>query len=147
MDASTSPNMTEDWLFRLQANGYRITDPRRAVVEIVASSQHVLSPLDVYELGRARYAGLGLVTVYRTLEKLEELGLIQRVHQPAGCQAFIAVAPGHQHLLVCEQCGRVEYFSGDRLEALMAGVEGESGYHIQDHWLQLFGVCGSCQLR
>jgi Fe2+ or Zn2+ uptake regulation protein len=134
-----------EWLERLQDNGYRLTDPRRAVVDAIASSQHVLSPLDVFELAHARYPKLGLVTVYRTVEKLEELGLIQRVHQPSGCQAFIAAAPGHQHLLVCQECGRVEYFSGDTLDSLMAVVEGESGYHVQDHWLQLFGVCESCR--
>jgi Fe2+ or Zn2+ uptake regulation protein len=144
MPENISPDLIEDWLARLQANGYRLTEPRRVVVETIAASQHVLSPLDVYEKARVCYAGLGLVTVYRTLEKLEELGLIQRVHRPSGCQAFIAAAPGHQHLLICERCGKVEYFSGDRLETLMADVAGESGYQILDHWLQLFGVCLAC---
>lgn len=135
----------ENWLVQLQANGYRLTEPRRAVVEIIAGSQHILTPLEVYARARAKSPSLGLVTVYRTVEKLEELGLIQRVHQPSGCQAFIAAAPGHQHLLVCQGCGRVEYFSGDRLEALMSDVAGESGYRIQDHWLQLFGYCSACR--
>jgi Fur family transcriptional regulator, ferric uptake regulator len=138
-------NTAGEWLERLQENGYRLTDPRRAVVEAIASSQHVLSPLDVYELARLRYPKLGLVTVYRTVEKLEELKLIQRVHQPSGCQAFISAAPGHQHLLLCQECGRVEYFSGDMLDSLMAIVEGESGYQVQDHWLQLFGLCEDCR--
>jgi Fur family ferric uptake transcriptional regulator len=138
-------NTAGEWLERLQENGYRLTGPRRAVVDAIASSQHVLSPLDVFELARLRYPGLGLVTVYRTVEKLEELRLIQRVHQPSGCQAFVSAAPGHQHLLVCQGCGRVEYFSGDRLDSLMAIVAGESGYQVQDHWLQLFGVCENCR--
>jgi Fur family transcriptional regulator, ferric uptake regulator len=140
-----SDSIVGEWLERLLDNGYRLTGPRRAVVDAIASSQHVLSPLDVFELAHARYPKLGLVTVYRTVEKLEELGLIQRVHQPSGCQAFIAAAPGHQHLLVCQQCGRVEYFSGDTLDSLMEVVEGESGYQVEDHWLQLFGVCESCR--
>ncbi len=87
------------------------------------------------------------MTVYRTIEKLEELELVQRVHQPSGCQAFVAACKGHQHLLICQQCGRVEFFSGDseRMEPLIAAVGRVSGFQIEDHWLQLFGQCESCQ--
>ena len=145
MSAYLPPALMDDWLERLQENGYRLTGPRRTVVETIATSWQVLSPLEVFERARARYPSLGLVTVYRTLEKLEELALIQRVHTPAGCQTFIASAPGHQHLLICQNCGRFEYFSGDRLDTLMSDVQQESGYRIQDHWLQLFGVCTHCQ--
>ena len=101
---------SRNWLQELKHHGYRLTSPRKAVVEVVANSASVLSPHEIYALGRGRYAKLGLVTVYRTLEKLEEMGLVQRVHRPDGCEAFIAGVDGHQHLLVCESCGRVEYF-------------------------------------
>jgi Fe2+ or Zn2+ uptake regulation protein len=144
------PNKTirkDEWLNSLQAHGYRLTDPRRAVVDTIASSQRLLSPYDVFELARARYPKLGLVTVYRTVEKLEELGLIQRVHQPSGCQAFVASFSGHQHLLICQGCGRVEYFSGEHeeMEPLIAAVGSGSGYKVKEHWLQLFGICKLCQ--
>lgn len=144
-----SLNRREEWLDRLQARGYRLTGPRRAVVETIANSERVLSPLDLFELARARYPRLGLVTVYRTVEKLEELDLIQRVHQPSGCQAFVAAFNGHQHLLICQGCGRVEYFSGEheKMEALIDAVGEGSGYQVREHWLQLFGVCGKCQVE
>jgi Fe2+ or Zn2+ uptake regulation protein len=89
------------------------------------------------------------VTVYRTLEKLEELELVQRVHQPSGCQAFIAAFSGHQHMLICQGCGRVEFFSGeqDMIETLMLQVGKACGYQVQSHWLQLFGICEHCQAR
>ncbi len=135
---------TDDWLNRLQTNGYRLTTPRRAVVEIIAKSQRVLSPAEVFKQARKKYPALGLVTVYRTLEKLEELGLIQRVHQPGGCHTFIAAAEGHQHLLICQQCGLAEYFSGDNLDGLMTSIGKNSGYAIKEHWLQLFGLCAEC---
>jgi Fur family transcriptional regulator, ferric uptake regulator len=144
MPASSSKTALE-WLKRLQANGYRLTAPRQAVVEIIASSEHVLSPLDVYEKARVYYPKLGLVTVYRTVDKLEELGLIQRVHQPSGCHAFIGGFSGHEHLVICEKCGRAAYFKGDKIDALTASVESESGFKVHDHWLQLFGVCERCR--
>lgn len=140
-------NKAQEWLECLQRNGYRITDPRRIVVEIMAESTQALTPLRVYEIGHQRYPSLGLVTVYRTLEKLEELNLIQRVHQPQGCQAFITAFQGHQHLLVCSGCGRVEFFEGDEegIEALIARISQRSGYKVGEHWLQLFGECQECQ--
>ena len=81
----------------------------------MAKNHRALSPVDVYDLSRAIYPKLGLVTVYRTLEKLEGIGLIQRVHQVGGCNGYIAAPSGHQHLLICQSCGRAEYFSGDDL--------------------------------
>jgi Fe2+ or Zn2+ uptake regulation protein len=136
---------TPEWLDRLQTHGYRLTSPRRAVVEIIAQSQWVLSPLDVFEQARSRYPHLGLVTVYRTFEKLEELGLIQRVHQPSGCHAFIAAVPGHQHPIICQDCGRVEFLDGDKLDQLVSPVGLDIGYQINEHWLQLFGICAECK--
>jgi len=105
------------------------------------------NPFDVYEIAHQRYPRLGLVTVYRTLEKLEELHLIQRVHQPGGCQAFIAAFSGHQHLLICLKCGRVEFFEANEsgIEELISQISLNSGYQVEDHWLQLFGVCQKCQ--
>ena len=142
-----SPNAIDEWLTCLQEHGYRLTGPRRAVVETIATSQHVLNPFDVFELARLRYPKLGLVTVYRTIEKLEELDLVQRVHRPSDCQAFIAAFSGHQHLLICQRCGRVKFFSGEheQMDALIQSVGSASGYEIKDHWLQLFGLCENCQ--
>jgi Fur family transcriptional regulator, ferric uptake regulator len=137
--------LTQHWLDRLQASNYRLTGSRRVVVEVVAQSEYILSPMDIYLKAIQQYPGLGLVTVYRTLEKLEELGLVQRVHGTEGCHSYIAAAEGHQHLLICTSCNRAEYFSGDDLNPLMADLGSIRGFQIQEHWLQLFGTCKTCQ--
>ena len=137
----------ELWLAQLHENGCRITDARRAVVEAVEGSMCALTPVEVYDLARRKYPALGLVTVYRTLEKLEELHLIQRVHQPQGCQAFISAGEGHQHLLLCQTCGQVEFFDGDDLDLLTKAIAKKTGYQIREHWLQLFGLCASCRAK
>lgn len=134
-----------DWLTQLQENGYRLTEARRAVVDIIQRSTRALTPVEVFDMARKQYNALGLVSVYRTLEKLEELHLIQRVHQPQGCQAFISESNGHQHLLLCQNCGRVTFFEGDDLGALIQSISKKTGYQIREHWLQLFGLCQSCQ--
>jgi Fur family ferric uptake transcriptional regulator len=135
----------ENWLTELRSQGYRITDARRAVVETVAQSPRALTPNEVYDLGRESYPKLGLVTVYRTLEKLEELHLVQRVHQEQGCNAYLAHAKGHQHLLICQKCKKAVYFEGDDLGAFFAQVGKKHGFEVQEHWLQLFGICEDCQ--
>src|SRR5512138_2322718 len=115
--------MTTDlWLTQLQENGYRITGARRAVMETVQASTRALTPVEVFDMARKKYPALGLVSVYRTLEKLEELHLIQRVHQPQGCQAFISASHGHEHMLLCQRCGQVTFFEGDDLGHLFDSI-------------------------
>jgi Fe2+ or Zn2+ uptake regulation protein len=135
----------QQWLAQLHTNGYRLTEARRAVVETVARSSRALTPLQVYDRARKAYHALGLVSVYRTLEKLEEMHLVQRVHQPQGCQAFIAAGHGHQHMLLCQRCGRVTFFEGDDLDKLIGSLAVRTGYRIREHWLQLFGLCARCK--
>ena len=137
--------MNDTWINQLKENGYRLTEARRAVIDIIQNSIRALTPVEVFDLARKKYSALGLVSVYRTLEKLEELHLIQRVHQPQGCQAFISESSGHEHLLLCQNCGRVTFFEGDDLDALISSISKKTGYKIHEHWLQLFGLCQSCQ--
>jgi Fur family transcriptional regulator, ferric uptake regulator len=138
-------NLADQWMTNLQESGYRLTAPRRAIVACLAASERALGPLDLFDQGRKDYPGLGLVTVYRTLEKLEQLGLAQRVHQPDGCHMYLRASRSHEHLLVCTQCGRAEFFSGDDLEPLIQTIAEHSGYQIREHWLQLYGHCAGCR--
>ncbi len=139
------PSTPRAWLQRINQDGSRLTRPRRAVVAVMAAAQRALSPLEVYDLARAHYPRLGLSTVYRTLERLVALDLIQRVHGPDGCHAYVAATAGHQHVLLCEGCGRTAYFDGDNLDGLMQQVADRSGFQVHDHWLQFFGLCADCQ--
>jgi Fur family ferric uptake transcriptional regulator len=137
--------LSEQWLVALQASGYRLTTPLRVLVEVLANGERALEPVELYDLGRREYPSLGLVTVYRTLDKLQELGLVQRVHQENGCHRYLRAAQGHEHVLLCSRCGRVVFFSGDDLAALTTDLAQRTGFDIRDHWLQLLGVCAECQ--
>jgi Fe2+ or Zn2+ uptake regulation protein len=136
---------SDNWCGLIQKSGYRLTAPRKTIVEIMANSERALGALDVYDLGRKEHPGLGLVTVYRTIEKLEELNLIQRVHQPNGCHCYLRAEAGHQHILICTNCGNTVYFKGDDMTELFAEVAASSGFEIKDHWLQLLGFCPTCR--
>ncbi len=136
---------SEFWLQALRQGGYRLTAARRAVVRVLAESEHTLTPAEIYQAGRRFYPALGLVSVYRTLEKLEELGLVQRVHRAEGCNTYFPSAEGHQHVLLCRRCQQAVFFSGDDLEPLVGRLQAETGFRIERHWLQLFGLCSACR--
>jgi len=81
--------LVKEWLSQLQANGYRITHARRVIVEELVKSQKALEPVDLFTICRKKDPALGLVTIYRTLDQLDQLGLIQRVHQADGCHTVM----------------------------------------------------------
>lgn len=140
-------NQKKVWLSKLEDSGFRITSPRCAVIDVMVNAGSLLEPMDIFLKARSVYPGLGLVTVYRTLEKLEQLDLIQKVHDQNGCHSYIAASDGHQHLLICADCHKVEYFSGDDLAPLIDSLGRQKGYKITDHWLQLSGICADCLNR
>ncbi len=123
-----------------------MTQARRAIAQVLSAAETPLAPQDIYERGRALHPGLGLVTVYRTLELFEELSLVSRVHHGEGCHGYLMSSPGHRHVLICRSCGRaMEFPGGDDLERLIGWVERETGYQVDGHLLQLTGVCPGCQ--
>jgi len=135
------------WQDALRAQGYRLTTARVAVLRALVESERALDATQIFDLARQYAPRLGLVTVYRTLDTLLALGLVQKVHCAAQCARYAPAEPGHHHLLVCRQCGRVWHFSGDDLGALMQTVAGESGFQVEDHWLQLIGLCAECRAK
>jgi len=134
------------WEERLSDAGFRITAPRRAVIQVLQEADAPLVPRDILERGGGVHPELGLTTVYRTVALLAELELVRRVHQSDGCHAYVAATPGHRHHVICEACGRtVEFPGSDEVSALIANVERTTDYRIEEHLLQLFGLCPACR--
>ncbi len=138
---------SEEWLEKIKSCGYRLTQSRKAVVRTLIGASRALTPSELYSSAREIYPALGLVSVYRALEKLEQLELIQRVHQEKGCQAYMPIGKGHQHMLICRGCGKVVFFEGDQLEGLFSAITSRTGFRIDGHWLQVSGVCSTCRSR
>lgn len=128
----------------LAARGFRLTRQRRAVVDAVAASDACLRPFDVFEAARAACPDLGLTTVYRTLDVLDEIGALRRIHGPDGCERLVPAATAHGHSVVCASCGRVTEFTECDMTAVLDAARRETGYRITEHFLQLNGVCGAC---
>jgi Fe2+ or Zn2+ uptake regulation protein len=133
---------------RLREAGYRLTQPRRAVVRALLEAGNWLTPEQVLVRARRRCPSLGLVTVYRTLEVLEGLAVIRRLHLDDGCHGFVRSELAHGHHLVCRDCRRVIEFPGsENLAPLVKQVAARTGYVIETHMLELVGLCPRCQTR
>jgi len=131
---------------RLASAGYRVTASRRAVMQVLEDTSVPLIPQEILERGSVIHPRLGIVTVYRTVKLLEDLGLACRVHRNDGCHAYVAISPGHRHHVICQECGRTVEFSGSEdLEELAARVERITNFRVHGHLLELFGLCPQCQ--
>ena len=130
---------------KLSQAGFRITRPRRAVIQALLEDEGYASPAEVQERARCHYPGIGLVTVYRTLDLLSELGFVRRIHTEEGCHNYATTNHGHNHHLICRRCGAAVEFQGCDLSPFLARISQQTGYTIEDHLLELVGLCSNCQ--
>jgi Fur family transcriptional regulator, ferric uptake regulator len=120
---------------------------RRAVVELLGRQDCCLTAQEIFDRLRAEGGRrVGIATVYRVLEQLSERGLVQRVDVDAGTARYEAALPTgeHHHHLVCADCGKVEAFADDELEAVIHKVERRTGYSVAGHDVVLRGACREC---
>ena len=135
---------------KLQERQHKMTPQRKVVLEIFLShpGEH-LSAEDVHGILRDNHSDIGLATVYRSLELLSELGILQKMEFGDGCSRYEVnhtEPDAHQHHhLICLKCGRVMEFSDDLLEPLEHDINKKSGFKIVDHQVKFFGYCKECQ--
>ena len=139
--------MEQELLHKLKQRGYKLTPQRRAVLKAFARSRnHHLTPAEIYERVKREYPGIGLVTVYRTLEILAELGLICEVNPEGSSRSYLAKREsGHHHHLLCSGCGTVVEFTTYALNELEQELSRDFGFRIKDHLLEFKGLCPDCQ--
>jgi Fur family ferric uptake transcriptional regulator len=101
---------------------------------------------EIHAQVRERRPAVGIASVYRALETLTELGLVHRIDLGSGGARYEPAAPGgeHHHHLVCDECGRVEAFSDDRLEHAIDSVSKSAAFRVDEHDVLLRGQCEVC---
>ena len=143
--------MTTRWaegaLANLRATTGRSGGARRAVVDFIGRQGCCLSAQEIHDGLRAEGARVGVASVYRALEGLDDLGLVQRVDLGDGISRFEPAHAGgeHHHHLVCDDCGKVEPFEDPALEKALERVAGGRGYTAAGHEVVLRGACGDCR--
>jgi len=133
-------------LAALDRSAYRMTEPRRAVTQLIADQAGHFSAADLVATAGARRMGIGRATVFRTLDILAELDLVERIDLPSGEHAYVACEASHHHHVVCSGCGRSQDIDDAGLRTVVRDVARRTGFRIDDHRLELFGLCADCQV-
>jgi Fur family ferric uptake transcriptional regulator len=138
---------TESALARLRAASGRSGGARREVVEFLGRQDCCSTAQEIHDGVRASGARVGIASVYRALDGLATLGLVQRVDLGDGSSRFEPADPGgeHHHHLVCGECGKVEPFEDTGLEDAIERVAGGRGYDVAAHDVVLRGACEDCR--
>lgn len=144
--ADGRPDSGKAWaehaLDRLNEAGYRRGGSRSQVVGLLGDQTCAITALELDE----RLDGVGRATVYRTLEQLEQLGLVQKIDLGGDSAGYEKVDPAghHHHHIVCTGCGKVVPFEDPGLERAIHSLSGHDGFEIDSHDITLRGTCPEC---
>jgi Fur family ferric uptake transcriptional regulator len=129
----------------LEAAGQRITTPRRTVAGLISSRRGHFTAADLVADARESRLGIGRATIFRALDMFESLGAVERLDLPNGEHAYVACEPArHHHHVVCSRCGRTEEVDDPGFDGVVRSVGRRTGYRIDSHRLELFGLCPAC---
>lgn len=143
-----SPENIESLKENMKKEGYKLTPQRRAILNgIIKSEGSHLTAEELYDLVKSDCPEIGLATIYRTVQLLEEMGVIRKLDLDDGCSRYELnhEDENHQHHhLICNRCGKVLEVQGDLLEELETIVEKKYNFKIEDHSLKFYGICDNC---
>jgi len=143
------PRMTEAnaIVHALDTAGYRVTGPRRAVADLISDQDGHFTAAELETVARQRRLGISRATLFRALDLLTELQVLERLDLPSGEHAYVPCATAHHHHVVCSRCGRTTDVEDSGVAEAVAEIARRSGYRIDTHRLELFGLCRHCQVK
>ena len=137
---------TQPLVDALGAAGYRLTEPRRVVAELISDRDGHFTANDIIDLAQERELNIGRATIFRALDLFTELQLLERIDLPNGDHAYVPCLPGsHHHHVICQRCARVTEVEDLGLGKAISGMERKTGWAVQKHRLELYGLCPECQ--
>jgi len=129
----------------LRQHGLKVTPQRRSILSAITHSHEHLTPAAIHERVCREHPGIGLVTIYRTLEMLAQLGLICEMHAGGNCRSYLMRRPSeHHHHLICSDCGTVIDFTDCDLSEMEQRLAKETSFKINGHLLEFLGQCQNC---
>ena len=141
---------TSDWESSARAAlsdaGHRAGGAREAVVGLLGRQSCCLSAQEISDRLRSSGEDVGIASIYRALDLLHEMGLVQRVEFGEGVARYEPVVPGgeHHHHAVCDRCGRVTAFEDERLERQLERLAGRLRHSMSGHDIVIHGDCARC---
>jgi Fur family transcriptional regulator, ferric uptake regulator len=146
MSGSTDTAWAEHALAALQAAGHRRGGARTAVIEALSRHDCAVTAIDLDDELRRRQPRVGRASVYRALEQLELLGLVQRIEVSRGVAGYERIEPDghHHHHAICRDCGRMVPFEDSKLEQAIGKVSESISFDVTEHDVVLRGRCEKC---
>lgn len=142
--SALNTTLPSDTASSLRAAGLRVTPQRRAILQVLESSERPLSVEDIHH--RLEKPGSGIPTIYRNLQSFVAMGWAESIPGPDQVMRFVRChSRDHHHHLQCESCGRTVEVHACGLETGLQGLHGPSGFRVTRHQLLLFGLCPACQ--
>lgn len=133
---------------RLKAKGYKITNQRRAILEVFTDTEkHLLTALEVFEAVGLKDSQMNFSTVYRNLEVLTDAGIIKRYNLDNGVNYYELDIHGHHHHLICLTCGEAKTIFHCPIEAIKSSIEEETDFTPVEHKLEIYGYCKECKMN
>ncbi|MBB6635481.1 Fur family transcriptional regulator [Cohnella thailandensis] len=136
---------------QLQSQGYKLTPQREATVRVLLENEEDhLSAEDVFMLVKDIAPEIGLATVYRTLELLSEMHIVEKMNFGDGVARYDLRTESnkhHHHHLICVQCGSMTEIMEDWLTPLEEKLEAEYNFTVLDHRLDFTGICSKCRAK
>ncbi len=123
----------------------RATRQRAAVSDLLAELSDFRSAQDIHHLLRGQGDGIGLSTVYRTLQTLAEAGEVDTIQTAEGESVYRKCSDLHHHHLVCRECGYTVEVAGPAVERWADRTAAENGFTDVSHTLEIFGLCAECR--
>jgi Fur family ferric uptake transcriptional regulator len=123
----------------------RATRQRTAVSDLLAELSDFRSAQDIHHLLRGQGDGIGLSTVYRTLQTLAEAGEVDTIQTADGESVYRKCSDLHHHHLVCRECGHTVEVAGPAVERWADRTAAENGFTDVSHTLEIFGLCAECR--
>ena len=140
----TADGRLESLVGALRTHGTRVTPARRALLAALLDAEHHhLSAQDIAAAVQRAVPDVHLSTIYRSLDSLEELGIVDHVHFGHGRAIYHLADEPHQHL-VCEVCGATLEAPEDLFEAMAQGAQRRLGFELRPYHFAVLGVCAEC---
>ena len=130
---------------KLKRLGYRLTPQRLMIASAIENSNDHISAEEIYSQVVNKYPNVNISTIYRTLELLEQLGLVTETDLGGGRVRYHPVDKGHHHHLICQECGAVIDLDESLLSSLKGTLLREYEFIADLRHLGIFGRCVKCR--
>jgi len=139
--------LLEEFKSLLKKNGEKFTIQREVILETLYNSDEHLTPEALHQLIQKQRPELktGIATIYRTLSRLEESDMVTSLSFGAQGKKYELGAKDHHDHMICTGCGDITEFLDEEIEKRQELIAAEFGFKIEDHSMQIYGLCKNCQ--